>query len=72
VQQFCTLGSVRGEVTAGYGLSYSGTQPETADTAKDRPKGRPWLLLLGGLLKCLPRLLDIGNQDVRSDASTGA
>jgi len=49
VQQFCTLGSVRGEVTAGYGLSYSGTQPETADTDKDHPTDPPWLLLLGAL-----------------------
>jgi len=32
-----TLGSVRGEVTDYYGISYSGTQLETADTDKALP-----------------------------------
>ena len=50
MREICTLGSVRGEVADHYGISYSGTQLETAETDKAFPTNDQWLLLLGGNL----------------------
>ncbi len=41
---------MRGEVTDHYGISYSGTQLETADTDKALPTNAQQLLLLGEVL----------------------